>query len=309
MPKVVLLGPQRLAPTIGEKVQQLGLVGPVALITAGWQEREGEDEELKAALGLPAVNLRLYERWEDVRQRDPAYFEAHRKRQDRLRQLQELYRFRLQYLMEMTLDLLGRKGDVELLEPERQEAVAALRALDDHHLARVTDENRRFEGEVKPAERPAIARHRGEVRAILEDAEAVAIAGGHVAILQNRLRLFDVGSMLRRRHVLAWSGGAMCLTDRVVLFHDFTADGPGNPEVMDRGERLVRGVVVMPHARHRVDLQNRARMSLLARRFHPARVVPMDERQDFTWDGETVHPGVGFRRLSRAGDVVEEAGA
>ena len=306
MPKVVLLGPQRLAPTIGEHVKQLGLVGPVAVITAGWQERESEDEELKAALGRPAINLRLYERWEDIRQRDPAYFIAHRKRQDRLRQLQELYRFRLQYLMEMTLDLIGRKGDVELLEPERQEAVAALRALDDHHLARVTEENRRFEAEVKPDERPAIARHRAEVRTMVEDCEAVAIAGGHVAILQNRLRLFNIGAMLRTRHVLAWSGGAMCLTDRVVLFHDFTPDGPGNPEVMDRGERIVHGLVVLPQARHRVALSDPARVTLLARRFYPSRVVPLDEREHLLWDGEVITPGPGMRRLSRDGSVVVE---
>jgi hypothetical protein len=127
-----------------------------------------------------------------------------------------------------------------------------------------------------------------------------------VAILQNRLRLFSIGRQVRERHVFAWSGGAMCLTDRVVLFHDRTPDGPGYPEVMDRGERLVPGVVVLPHARHRLDLEGKVRVALFARRFAPAVCHPMDERQYVEWRGETFTPGPGLRRLGRDGSVILE---
>ncbi|MCA9539646.1 MAG: hypothetical protein KC620_12205 [Myxococcales bacterium] len=64
MTTIALLGPQRLAPTIGEEIARLGLRGPMAVITAGWQEREPEDEELCAAAGVPCKNLQLYARWE-----------------------------------------------------------------------------------------------------------------------------------------------------------------------------------------------------------------------------------------------------
>ena len=42
---VVLLGPQRLRPTLSGVAGSLGIAGTVAVVTAGWQEREGEDEE------------------------------------------------------------------------------------------------------------------------------------------------------------------------------------------------------------------------------------------------------------------------
>ena len=85
MKPVTILGPQRLQPTIGEAARRLGLTGPCAVITAGWQEREAEDGELRKELGLPAFNLDLYARWERLRTEDPSLAELHRARQDRLR--------------------------------------------------------------------------------------------------------------------------------------------------------------------------------------------------------------------------------
>ena len=64
--KVILLGPQR-RPTVDVVARSLGLGregldGPVATVTAGWQEREPDDGELTALLGGRAVNLSLYRR-------------------------------------------------------------------------------------------------------------------------------------------------------------------------------------------------------------------------------------------------------
>ena len=285
MRRVVLLGPQRLSPIIGRVAADEDLVGPVAVVTAGWQEREPEDQELVAALGLPAINLELYARGEDVRDRDPEYALAHRARQDKLRELQELYRFRLGFLMQAAADLLGRSGSASLLDPEREAAMSSIQDLDRHHLARVADVNLRFEAALKPAERPVLRAHRSEVAAILEDCGAVVIAGGHVAVLLNRLRLFGVARNLRHKPVLAWSAGAMAMTDRVLLFHDFPPEGAGFSEVLDRGERLVPAVAVLPHARHRLDHGNPVRMKLLARRFPSTRICALDENQYLTWDG------------------------
>ena len=58
--KVILLGPQR-RPTVDAVLRSLslspGLDGPVATITAGWQEREPDDRELSALLSARDVNL------------------------------------------------------------------------------------------------------------------------------------------------------------------------------------------------------------------------------------------------------------
>jgi hypothetical protein len=68
--KIVVLGPQR-RPTLGAVVRSLGLTGPIATVTAGWQEREPDDRELDALVGDRSVNLRLHARWQDVLTQDP----------------------------------------------------------------------------------------------------------------------------------------------------------------------------------------------------------------------------------------------
>src|SRR5688572_29400523 len=92
---LVLLGPQRMRPTVRAAVDELGLRGPLALITAGWQEREPDDEELRSDLGRESFNLSLYQRAERLSEAEPELARGLRKRQDLLRRLQELYRHRL----------------------------------------------------------------------------------------------------------------------------------------------------------------------------------------------------------------------
>ena len=78
--------------------------------------------------------------------------------------------------------------------------------------------------------------------------------------------------------MIAWSAGAMALTDRIVLFHDRAPQGPGHPEVYGSGLSLLRDVVLLPHARARLLLDDTARMAVFARRFAPARCVPAGGR-------------------------------
>ena len=108
---VVLLGPQRHHPIIGSVLEDRGLTGPFALITAGWQEREPEDEELREAIGgLPAVNLEIYRRFEAVVAEDSELATALHKRQEQLRELQEIYRLRLGHLMAAARSLFEHGG-------------------------------------------------------------------------------------------------------------------------------------------------------------------------------------------------------
>ena len=46
----------------------LDVRGPVAAVTAGWQERETDDAELMSLLDGRGLNLRLHARWMDVLQ-------------------------------------------------------------------------------------------------------------------------------------------------------------------------------------------------------------------------------------------------
>ncbi len=273
---ICLLGPQRFDPNVAPVLDELGAKGPVAVVTAGWQEREDEDLELQDHLARPIVNLRLYRRADEVYREDPGLFDLLRARQNRLRALQEIYRLRLNPLMEVARKLRSRKGDPGLLDPEREDAVESVRRLDRHHLARLTQAHREFENRYRPSARPAVARQREQLAGLLREAGVLAIAGGHVAVLLNRLRLFDLFGLRDDLPVVAWSAGAMALSERVVLFHDSPPQGAGNAELLDAGLARFRGAVVLPHAGRRLRLDDPARVSILARRFRPDRCVALD---------------------------------
>jgi hypothetical protein len=284
----------------------LAVDGPVAVVTAGWQEREGEVDELREHLGRPVINLELYRRLERVFADDPELSQAHRARQKRLRAMQRLYRYRLDFALEPARELLRRVGDPELLEPEREAAIETLRSLDARQLERIREVHAEFERRHAPARRPAMKRQRLELAGLLEKAKAVAVAGGHVAVLLNRMRLFAIETLFGELPVFAWSAGAMALSERVVLFHDSPPQGMGNPEVLDVGLALFPDVVVLPHARHRLRLEDPARIEILARRFGPAACVPFEPGSPaIRWqDGRWILPA-GTRRLTVDGRVVE----
>ncbi|MEO8198174.1 MAG: hypothetical protein ABI689_15765 [Thermoanaerobaculia bacterium] len=274
MPTVTLLGPQRFTPTLGEAVARAGISGRLASVTAGWQEREAEDLELHEHLGERTMNLMLYARGEDAFERDPELAAAYRERQERLRELQEIYRSRLGYAQTALRELELRDGDPEVLAPERESALEGIRALDEHHLARVDEVHAAFVRHHRPADRPAIERHSRQMVSQIDKVEGLAIAGGHVAILINRMRLFDLGQKLKGKAVFAWSAGAMAIAERIVLFHHSPPQGYGNTEVLEHGLGLARGVVLFPHVR-RLALDDRRRVALLARRFAPALCIAM----------------------------------
>lgn len=285
---VVLLGPQRLSPNVKRAAEPL--LEPddsVAAVTAGWEERETEVDELAEHLGREVANLELYARAEDVFDRDPQLHEALLELNERLHIQQQLYRVRLRYLVPAAEELLLREGPVELLEPERESAFSQLQALDAHHLERVAALRREFEQTWAPGSRETIVEHRGELAVLLEDSAALCIAGGHVRILLNRLWLFDVIGLLGPgKPLIAWSAGAMALTDRVVLFHDSPPQGRGWAEVLSAGLGACPGVVALPDARRRLHLQESVRVQLLSRRFPTAICAALDESTELVFDGQ-----------------------
>jgi hypothetical protein len=297
---IVLLGAQRFDPTLGECVKALGIDGPIATITAGWQEREAEDTELHEHLGHKTVNLRLHRRTEEVFARDRALRRAHREKQEILRHKQDFYRIRLEHELDATHVIRQRKAPPAILEEELLASIDAIRQLDDYHLAQCTRVHEAWELEHKPLEREAVAQHRRELGLILDKCAALAIAGGQVATILNRLRIFGIAELLKEQVILAWSAGAMAIAERVVLFHDSPPQGPGAAEILDRGLALHRGVVVLPHPETRLRLHDPQRISLLARRFAPSQCVALPQGAHVTWrEGALLSPS---RALSLSTD-------
>ena len=311
--RAILLGPQR-RPTLDAVVRSLGLAGPFATVTAGWQEREPDDGELSTALGGRVVKLGLYRRWLDVQEQDPEYATAERALQGMLAELQDLYLLRLDYALQAVYalqrraqtDQLGGTLTERIAQPVA-EAVTAVRELDAAHLAHLNEVRGEFFDRLRPHDRPVIAEHRAAVAGLLGEAAALVMAGGHVGVLADVLHLFNVAAVVRSP-VIAWSAGAMALADRIVLFHDRSPHGPGHPEVYGSGLSVVRDVVLLPHARARLLLDDTLRMAVFAQRFAPARCVLLEAGTRLDLSADSSWPP-GTRVLAEDGHVTSLAAA
>jgi hypothetical protein len=273
----LLLGPQGQRETLAAQLEALGVDGRVAVVTAGWQEREDDIVALQTHLEGRAENLHLHARATAVFEHDAELASAHRRRQQTLRQTRRLYNVRLSHGVEALLALAHRSEAAELVEEARAAALEAVRRIDEDHLDVIDRVHREWAEQSHVEANEAVARHRDEIGEILSRCDALAIAGGHVVVLLNRLRLFDVASLAADLPWIAWSAGAMALTERVVAYHDTPPQGFGNPELLERGLGIVGGLVALPHARQRLLLDDGERVARFARRFAPAACIAMDE--------------------------------
>lgn len=309
MSDIILLGPQREHPTVAEAIRLAGIGRRLAVITAGWQEREGELDELAAHLGdVELVDLALYARTEEIFHVDPELFEAWRERQDWLRELQRLYNVRLRHALRATRELSDRDGIEALVVREREHALNAVRDLDRHHLREIRRVHFEHWRRWQPTLRAAVAQHRSEIAAALDRADAVLVAGGHIAVLLNRMRLYDLGPLISGKSLIGWSAGAMALAQRIFLFHDHPVQGPGNAEIFDAGLGAYRGVIALPDASKRLALDDEERIALLAGRLSPSTGVALDPGSILHHDGRNWHAH-GATRVLRATGRLEELGA
>ncbi len=296
-----------------EALQTVERHGRVLYITAGWRHDENDDDALRHDVGLEGEPLPIYEWFEDLARKAPDLFEAHHQQQDEIRALKGLYRARLDpAIAALRLMLAQREQDPDstFVKEEFQDAVEALHALR-HRYVRQCDRIRaEFTEKWHPLDHPQVSRRVQQIEGMLREARAVLIAGGHVGVLRNRLEFFGFGESLRQARrrgvgVLAWSAGAMAVTEDVVLFHDDPPSGQAHPEVLDRGLGLARHIVVLPHARQRLQLHDKTKVALLALRFQSA-CVGLENgawlaEQEGTWVNRG-QPDAAFR-LSQDGEV------
>ncbi len=305
-----LLGPQRFRTTAGAVVRGLRSDpdgapldrGWVATVTAGWRERELVDAELHEVLGGDTRNLRLYERFNDVLEHDPHWAGHALAHRDGMDELAGLYSLRLQRALDSAYAVARRPGRRDIADAALADAVRAVRDLDAWYLRSVDQLYEELEAAAPASGSELITRHRREVGELLDGAAVLAIAGGHVDALVRCLRLFAVepGPGL---DVVAWSAGAMAMTERVVLYNDNGPQGVQGAEVWDRGAARVRQVVAMPHARRRLRVDDPVHARVFVRRFAPATCLLLD-------DGTTVEIApdgsvpAGARVLTEEGAVV-----
>jgi hypothetical protein len=297
----ILLGPQRFLTTAGTAVRSLQVDGQVATVTAGWQEREGDDAELDEVLGGRTANLGLFQRLNDVLEADAGFAAAALAHRDAMDELAGIYSLRLQRTLDSVYAVERRTVREDIAAAALADGVRALRAVDAWYLDTVDQLYGELESTAPVAESDAVQRHRAEVAEILGAAGALAITGGHVGVLLRCMKLFAVVPR-PDLPVVAWSAGAMALTDLVVLYHDNGPQGLQGAEVWDRGVGRVHGVVAMPHARRRLRMDDLTTLQIMVRRFAGASCLLLDDgaRVDIEPDGAIPD---GARVLSDYGSV------
>lgn len=298
----VLLGPQRPVVNLRDAVDAAGIgEGPIAVISAGWQEAEGDIADVQEAVGLPLEDLGLYQRAEALLANEAAMAEAYRLRQNRLIEQQRLYRLRLKPLAQAARAVWRSEGEPDLLRAEKRHAIAQLRALDRHHLQRTELVHREFDTRYSGDTNARLAKHIAEIGEILTHCRAVLVTGGNVTVLLNRMRLFDIGRLIAALPVIGWSAGAMVLAERIVLFHDKTPQGRREPEVLGAGLGLVGGCVVLPDAERRLRRGDRPRTATFSRRFAPDTCYTLDSGSMLHLDSGIVVTARSVRRLKNDG--------
>lgn len=309
---VVLLGPQRRDPTLRAVLDERTTAdsrwgGRIATVTAGWEEREDEDAELRAHLERDTTPLALFPRLETVFHEDTDLFAAWREKREMLREEDDLYRMRLTAQLDVVRELFAR-DTTPAVEAARKAAVRSVWKLDLDKQERVAEIEDEFASRTQLADRPSIVRQRDQVAQLLEGSDVLAIAGGHVGVLLHRLRTFDVLGLWRDRPIVAWSAGAMVLSDLIVLFHDNPPQGPGDAEVYGPGLDRCTGLVFFPHPRHRLALDDERRVAQLAQRFggHACVTMPPGARIEFNQEGEII-VATGVHRMTDAGLLEEIA--
>jgi len=292
---IVACGPR---PPLDAIIDELHVRGPIALVTAGWQEREDEPADVG---DVPAVRLALHARTDQVFADDPELAAAYKLRQLKLKSLQDFYRVRLDHAAQAARTIALRTANTELHAEEHAASLALIRSIDNDHLERCRAVHAAFDAQI--VERDVLAKHVRELRDAIAPTAALAIAGGHVAVLLNRLRLFDMVALAGDRPIIAWSAGAMALSDRVVLFHDDPPHGDAISEILDAGLGVARDMVLLPDASERLHLHDRERVGELAQRYAPAPCYALDPGAQLWLDRGRVTRAIAVRQLALSGEV------
>ncbi|MEO7061305.1 MAG: hypothetical protein ABI083_16410 [Lapillicoccus sp.] len=305
MTSTTLLGPQRFLTTAGSVVRALDVAGPVAVVLAGWEERESDDGELQEVMGGRVVNLRLHGRMMGLLAADPAVTAAALILRDAMDDLAAVYSTRLHHGVEAVYAVHRSTARPDIVASAFADGLRLVQEIDRWYLHALGQLYGELEATRALEQSEELQRHRAEVAEIVAGAGVLAIAGGHVGVLTRAMRLFAVRPPAELP-VVAWSGGAMAVTSQVVLFLDDSPTGFTGAEIWDRGLARVPGVVALPHARRRLRLDDRVRMSVLAGRFPDATCVLLDDGSKVVIGADGQVPA-GARVLTADGAVVSIA--
>lgn len=277
----------------------------MAVISAGWQEAEGDIDDVFEQVQRPLHDLGPYQRAEQLTTSFPLFAQAYRERQEHLRDLQRLYRLRCKQLMIAARSTLRADASADILAAEQHHAMEQVRELDRHHLRSINSIHAEYDQRFDDLTKGGISKHTQEIAKLLQTCESILITGGNVMVLLNRLRLFGIDRMLGDKHLVAWSAGAMVLSETVVLFHDKTPLGRRDPEIVSSGCAVLPGYVFLPDAKRRLRPTDSVRTRLMSRRFGQSKCVTLDNGAGLLFKGEQLKIADKVKVMTREGAFEE----
>ncbi len=281
-PKIHILGPQRDHPNLSAVVDANLKNAKLAVVSAGWRHEESELRPMARDLRRPLSLLPLYLWFDELGQKEPELSKEHSERQKRIKTYKALYRKKLHMQLEY-LSFVEKKWQKqpELYEEDYQEALQDVHRIDQAAIARLNQIRAQFPNLLEPWKHPSAQPFHEEIRTTLEQCDGLIIAGGHVAILRNRMFFFGFAELLHEflragKQIICWSAGAMAMCEQIVLYYDDPPEGAGVAEILDTGMGILPGVTFFPHAAQRLRLTNPARVRALATRFHEQKCITLE---------------------------------
>lgn len=300
-----ILGPQRPSENLTEIIHshlRLGKIstsgGPISVITSGWRHDEGEIDPLREVIPLPLLSLPLYHWFDELGSKEPELSGQHKSRQRQIKQYKKFYRKRLHNCLELWKnidDLESSDGTAtSSLSFEREEVLNDIRRCDEGVVARLKQVRSSYPELENPWEHPSAQPYHQRIKEVLERSQALFIAGGHVAILRNRMNFFGLHHLIRDfllsgKPIFCWSAGAMVLSEKIILYYDNPPQGEGHPEILDTGLNIFRNMIMFPHAHERLDLNDPDRIRKLAQRFAPQLCIGLESNAYLHFDGSNIH--------------------
>jgi hypothetical protein len=300
---LVLLGQQREVPRLQAVLDRCNISGPVGLVSAGWEEDEEDDQWVRDAVDVPVVNSQLYGLADALFQRDPQVIELLRERQDRLRELREINELQTEHLCTVARELWRRLDTHAGALGPLQQTIEQLRSVDDSYLDAITTVIVEYDHRIAPKERLSVLDYRHKVLERLHECQALLIAGGHVGVLLNRLNLCRLLQHVQLP-IIAWSGGAMALGERIYFYDHFLPHTKREVELSRRGMSLFSGAQVFPRASHRLHLDDPGELGLLARRMKSPCLL-LNEQSEIAWSASGELHVANVRCLDDLGGIKE----
>lgn len=300
---LVLLGQQREVPRLQSVLESWGISGPIGLVSAGWEEDEDDDQWVRDAVDNSIVNSHLYALADDLFQQDPEVIELLRERQDRLRELREINELQTEHLGAVARELWRRLESHAGAVGSLQQTMEQIQAIDQTYLEAISTVIAEYDQRIAPKERASVLDYRAKVLGRLQDCQALLIAGGHVGVLLNRLNLCRLLQHIQLP-IIAWSGGAMALGERVYFYDQFLPHTKREIELSRRGMGLFTGVQVFPRANQRLLVHDPRELGLLARRL-TGQCLLLDERSEIGWSVAGVLYSNHVRYVNEIGETRE----